>query len=938
MPGTIDSIAAMALRSGAALALAALGIGAVAQPAAAQQRVGVSGAVNPAATGTPPGGAARQLVIGQDVLFKERIATTAGGQTQILFLDESSMTVGPNSDLVIDQFLYDPNTGTGKLAMNATRGVMRFIGGKLSKQDNAVTVTTGTATIGIRGGAFLLSQVPGGKLDVIFIYGKGLTITGAGGVTQTITRPGFAVSVAGPGAPPSPPAPAPSGALTTTLSQLDGRAGSSGGATTVPTDTTVANSGVSTTISGNLATNIQASIQNQPPTGQPPSVNVASTQTNLNVNTVASQSQPAVTSSDLQATGGQSAFSGPSATTSSTPVVVTYAGHFKSTNGRGGATGFSDQSAAGDAAFSGGTLSFPAGSPQNGVFTASLGGAGQLRIPLVPGTSTFGPTGTASPLGPVSGSSFMTSDGNYFYANLIPVNSPNEREFVQGGQPVASTALAPTGATRLSAYTVQPDAALQSNIPFIRNNAGGNLANPSVSPLYVVAPPATAIGDATTASAARILQASVAINGQGANQQSAIEMTTGTVDAFQNGAPVIGGVLRGSSQLSATGQPVRVGSAVSSIVDGNGNSFYGGTSAITGFGLDQTSYNSTAVGSGVLTTPVANSFAVEQPLSGAATNYGFAQPVTATTLPAGIGASRTTQTQTGWFGGIMNTTAQSQPYAITGQTQVSTDAGTNRVAGTFTSGALSPSATGGVSSVTMQFGGLSGNAGGRQAFVDDNTFGAAESQTNAQQINGQNLVVNGDPTQAGKLYMFTAGTAPPPTSLLPAGASYCTCNYLQWGYWGGDLITGNSNNSTVSRVDRGNINFWVAGQPTPNTDLQNAVMQNATATYTGHLIGSVFNNGAQYVAAGGLQGTYNFGSQNASFAVSNYDGRSFTLAGRAPLSGANYTFTANNVPGLTGSLNGTFYGPNAANTGGSFNFATTVGPTYFTSGIYAAHR
>ena len=94
-------------------------------------------------------------MIGQDVIFNEHITTTRSGQTQLLFLDESSMTVGPNSDLTIDQFAYDPKSGTGKLAMSATRGLLRYVGGKLSKQDDAVTLRTATATLAVRGGAFI---------------------------------------------------------------------------------------------------------------------------------------------------------------------------------------------------------------------------------------------------------------------------------------------------------------------------------------------------------------------------------------------------------------------------------------------------------------------------------------------------------------------------------------------------------------------------------------------------------------------------------------------------------------------------------------------------------------------------------------------------------------------------------------------------------------
>src|SRR5216684_1073147 len=151
----------------------------------AQERVGVNSAVNPEATGAVPGAQPRRLVIGQDVIFNEHITTTASGQTQLLFLDESSMSIGPNSDITIDQFVYDPKTGTGKLAMSATRGLLRYVGGKLSKQDDAVSVRTNTATLAVRGGAFMLNVDCHGAAataascttEAIFIFGNGLTLT-----------------------------------------------------------------------------------------------------------------------------------------------------------------------------------------------------------------------------------------------------------------------------------------------------------------------------------------------------------------------------------------------------------------------------------------------------------------------------------------------------------------------------------------------------------------------------------------------------------------------------------------------------------------------------------------------------------------------------------------------------------------------------------------
>jgi trimeric autotransporter adhesin len=72
-------------------------------------------------------------VLGQDVLFNERIATSAVGQTQILFVDASTLTVGPNANMVIDQFVYDPNAGTGKLAASLTRGVSALSAARSAK-------------------------------------------------------------------------------------------------------------------------------------------------------------------------------------------------------------------------------------------------------------------------------------------------------------------------------------------------------------------------------------------------------------------------------------------------------------------------------------------------------------------------------------------------------------------------------------------------------------------------------------------------------------------------------------------------------------------------------------------------------------------------------------------------------------------------------------
>ena len=125
---------------------------------AAANKVGVAAAVNPDAFSSLAGAPKSQLNIGKSIFFNERIATTTSGLVQVLLVDGSTFTVGPDSDLVIDKFVYDPNKGTGQIAASFSKGVMRFVGGKISKSDNAVTIKTPAGAMAVRG-CIILTQV-----------------------------------------------------------------------------------------------------------------------------------------------------------------------------------------------------------------------------------------------------------------------------------------------------------------------------------------------------------------------------------------------------------------------------------------------------------------------------------------------------------------------------------------------------------------------------------------------------------------------------------------------------------------------------------------------------------------------------------------------------------------------------------------------------------
>src|SRR5688572_469639 len=145
--------------------LGATAFGLLAAPLAigeAAAKVGVTSATDGDPLGKPPQEAERVLRIGVDVQANELITTSANDRAHLLFLDGSSLTVGPNAQLTIDKFVFDPSTKTGELAINASKGVLRLVGGKISKS-NAITITTPSSTIGIRGGITIMDADGAGR-------------------------------------------------------------------------------------------------------------------------------------------------------------------------------------------------------------------------------------------------------------------------------------------------------------------------------------------------------------------------------------------------------------------------------------------------------------------------------------------------------------------------------------------------------------------------------------------------------------------------------------------------------------------------------------------------------------------------------------------------------------------------------------------------------
>ena len=146
---------------------------------------------------------------------------TKNGEVNITFKDDTSVKVTASSALVIDDFVYDPKTKSGKLGLKAAEGTVRYVSGNIAHNNpNAVNIKTPTAAIAVRGTDFVMSVDETGKSAVILmptceisggvnlkglVCGSGKIDVESGGQIIRMDKPYQATLVETLSAPPLPP-------------------------------------------------------------------------------------------------------------------------------------------------------------------------------------------------------------------------------------------------------------------------------------------------------------------------------------------------------------------------------------------------------------------------------------------------------------------------------------------------------------------------------------------------------------------------------------------------------------------------------------------------------------------------------------------------------------------------------------------------------------
>ena len=83
---------------------------------------------------------------------------TARAKARLEFDDKTTVNITEQSKITIDEFVYDPKAGSGKLAMKMVQGTARYASGQIAKNSpQNVNVQTPTATVAVRGTDFSMT-------------------------------------------------------------------------------------------------------------------------------------------------------------------------------------------------------------------------------------------------------------------------------------------------------------------------------------------------------------------------------------------------------------------------------------------------------------------------------------------------------------------------------------------------------------------------------------------------------------------------------------------------------------------------------------------------------------------------------------------------------------------------------------------------------------
>ena len=120
--------------------------------------------------GVPLQGAELAKHRGDPVAFQETLQTLDESSALIRFIDDSKLSLGAKSKVLIDEFVFDPEHAKGNALLEISLGTLRFVTGEMPK--GGVVIKTPTATLTLRGTDVVVHVHPDGTTDTTVYDGK----------------------------------------------------------------------------------------------------------------------------------------------------------------------------------------------------------------------------------------------------------------------------------------------------------------------------------------------------------------------------------------------------------------------------------------------------------------------------------------------------------------------------------------------------------------------------------------------------------------------------------------------------------------------------------------------------------------------------------------------------------------------------------------------
>ena len=114
------------------------------------------------------GSGGTQINVGDAVVRNETVRTGANSATRLVMIDSTNLSLGANSSITLDRTVFNDEHSLRDVTIRMTTGAFRFVTGHSDK--NAYKITTGLATIGVRGTI----------LDILAQRGRSVVVLGDG--------------------------------------------------------------------------------------------------------------------------------------------------------------------------------------------------------------------------------------------------------------------------------------------------------------------------------------------------------------------------------------------------------------------------------------------------------------------------------------------------------------------------------------------------------------------------------------------------------------------------------------------------------------------------------------------------------------------------------------------------------------------------------------